>query len=87
MIDLQLALYVALGAIASSMAIYGISRPSEDGVLSGLRKQIDSFRQAELPKWAERNALRTDLFEQAAADRHLFGTLEKPKSFQYRTPE
>ncbi|KAJ4396837.1 hypothetical protein N0V93_001059 [Gnomoniopsis smithogilvyi] len=82
-----MAFYVALGAIGSSMAIYSITRPSEGSEPSGLRKWIDSFRQAEMPKWAERNTLRTDIFDQAAADRHMFGSVEKAKSFQYRTPE
>lgn len=84
---MQLALYVALGAIGSSMAIYGISRPSEDGAPSALHKWIDDYRQAEAPKWAERNTLRTDIFDQAAADRHMFASVEKKRSFHYRTPE
>lgn len=85
--ETQMALYAALGAIGSSMLIYGISRPSEDGEPSALHKWTDGFRQAETPKWAERNTLRTDMYDQAAADRHMFGSVEKRKSFQYRTPE
>lgn len=82
-----MALYIALGAIGSSMAIYNISRPSEDGEPSTMHKWISSFRQAEMPKWVERNNLRTDIFDQVAADRHMFKSVEKAKGFQYRTPE
>lgn len=82
-----MALYFGLGALGSAMALYSISRPSENGEPSAMHKWIDSFRQAEMPKWAERNTLRTDIFDQAAADRHLFVSVQKAQGFQYRTPE
>ncbi|CAN8098680.1 unnamed protein product [Discula destructiva] len=81
-----LALYTALGAIGASMLVYNISRPSEDGEPSALRRWIDQTRQAGLPKWEERNTLRTDFYDQAAQDKNLFKSVQK-RDFQYRTPE
>lgn len=82
-----MALYLSLGAIGLSMLTYTISRPGEDGEPSTLSNWIDSSRTESLTTWAQRNNLRTDMMEQAAADRHMFATVEKAKGFELRTPE
>lgn len=82
-----MALYLSLGAIGLSMVTYTVSRPGEDGEPGSLSKWIDSFRAESLPTWEQRNNMRTDMMEQAAADRHMFLSVEKAKGFELRTPE
>ncbi|KAF3769224.1 hypothetical protein M406DRAFT_355219 [Cryphonectria parasitica EP155] len=82
-----LGLYFALGALGLSMFTYSISRPGKEGEASKLSQWIDSYRAQSQQTWEQRNTLRTDLKEQAAADRHLFNTVEKSKAFDLRTPE
>lgn len=86
-LGLQMAMYIALGAIGLSMFTYSISRPGKDGEDPKLSKWIDGFRAQSQQTWEHRNALRTDLKEQAAADKHLFYSVEKAKGFELRTPE
>ncbi|PSR79439.1 hypothetical protein BD289DRAFT_375458 [Coniella lustricola] len=82
-----MALYVALGALGLSMFTYSISRPGKDGEEPKLSKWVDGFRARSQETWEHRNALRTDLKEQAAADKHLFYSVQKAKAFELRTPE
>lgn len=78
-----MALYVGLGGIGFAMFVYAISR-NEDSVLANAAKAIHIGEQK---TWEERNTLRTDFIEQAAADRHLFQTVEKSKGLDLSTPE
>lgn len=48
---------------------------------------LDSYRAAERETVLERNALMTDLYEQAAADKVLFQSHGKAQGFELRTPE
>lgn len=82
-----MALYLSLGAIGFSMLLYNISRPAEGGEQTALAKWLDDYITSSRPTWEERNTLRTNIKEQAAADRHTFLTVEKPKAFDYRMPE
>lgn len=82
-----MALYIALGAIGFSMATYTVSRPGKDGELSSLAKWIDGLRADYQHTWEERNTLRTNIKDQAAADRHTFQTVEKSRGFELRMPE
>lgn len=82
-----MALYVALGTIGLSMAGYSVSRPGKDGEPSSMSKWIDSYRVNSQQSWEERNTMRTNIKEQAAADKHLFQTVQKSKAFELRMPE
>lgn len=82
-----MALYLTLGAIGFSIATYTISRPGKDGEPSGLTKWIDGYRAASQQSWEQRNTLRTNIKDQAAADRHTFQTVEKAPGFELRMPE
>lgn len=81
-----MALYGALGAVAAAMTVYSVSRPAEDGSPSALRQWLEKKQQAAAPMWADRNALRADYYDQAAADRNLFKSVGRSE-FVYRSPE
>lgn len=81
-----MALYLALGAIGLSMFTYNISRPGKDGEQPSLSKWIDSYRAESQDTWEQRNTLRSNMMDQAAADRHTFLTVEKAE-YQLQTPE
>lgn len=82
-----MALYISLGAIGLSMFTYSISRPGKDGEQSSLSKWIDSYRAGAQDTWEQRNTLRTNIKDQAAADRHTFNTQEKTGGYEVRMPE
>ncbi|KAK2069354.1 hypothetical protein P8C59_003940 [Phyllachora maydis] len=64
------AFYIAVGAIPASMLVYSISRPGKDGEPNAVTKLWNSFSGLN-ETWETRNALRTQMMEQAAHDRHL----------------
>lgn len=68
------------------MFFYGISRPGKNGEPSGLTtwlRGFEYFRQEDV----ERNALRTQILEQAAHDKHLFLHAEKNPHVDLKMPE
>lgn len=81
---IQLALYLPLAAIGFSMLVYSIA--PKEGEESKLASWIDGFRAESQQTWEQRNTLRTNILDQAAADRHTFSTL-KASGFELTTPE
>lgn len=57
------------------------------GEETSFSKWLDSYRASSQKTWLERNTLMTDLKEQAASDRLLFHSENKPHGFELRTPE
>ncbi|KAI0176758.1 hypothetical protein BJ166DRAFT_505291 [Pestalotiopsis sp. NC0098] len=83
---LSTSFYVFIGLVPASMFFYGISRPGKNGEPSGLTtwlRGFEYFRQEDM----ERNALRTQLLEQAAHDKHLFLHAEKNPHVDLKMPE
>lgn len=65
------------------MFIYSFSRDENSALVDAVKNiQIGGQK-----TWEERNTMRTDLIEQAAADKHMFQTVEKRRGFDLRTPE
>lgn len=81
-----MALYISLGALGLSMFTYSVSRPGKDGEQSKLSMWMDSFRAQSQQSWEQRNTVRTDALEQAAADKHTFYSVEK-RGIDPRMPE
>ncbi|KAI0099893.1 hypothetical protein GGR51DRAFT_533980 [Nemania sp. FL0031] len=79
------AFYVFAGALPVSIAAYQISRPGEDGEPSSLSKWLQQFDY--FNDWETRNTLRTQLFEQAAHDKHLFLNAGKSTHVELKMPE
>lgn len=77
---------MVLAIVPVSIGLYAISRPSEDGKLTGLRKVIDSYSYYK-EKYAARNTLHTAMIEQAAFDRNLYQSAEGSKYVNLRFPE
>ncbi|KAF3015582.1 hypothetical protein E8E14_008124 [Neopestalotiopsis sp. 37M] len=83
---LSTSFYVFIGLVPASMFFYGISRPGKNGEPSSLTNWLrgfEYFRQEDI----ERNALRTQLYEQAAHDKHLFLHAEKNPHIDLKMPE
>ncbi|KAI1120004.1 hypothetical protein F5Y10DRAFT_283630 [Nemania abortiva] len=79
------AFYVFAGALPLSIAAYQISRPGDDGEPSSFSKWLQQFDY--FNDWETRNSLRTQLFEQAAHDKHLFLNAGKSTHVELKTPE
>ncbi|KAI1760965.1 hypothetical protein GGR53DRAFT_507414 [Hypoxylon sp. FL1150] len=78
--------YVFAALVPASYLGYSISRPGADGSPSvgsrWLRRNFDYFND-----WEERNTLRTNIFEQAAHDKHLILYSGKSTHVELKTPE
>ncbi|KAI8624693.1 hypothetical protein F5Y19DRAFT_453486 [Xylariaceae sp. FL1651] len=79
------AFYVFAGAVPVSILAYQISRPGADGEPSSFSKWLQQFDY--FNDWETRNTLRTQLFEQAAHDKHLFLNAGKSTHVELKTPE
>ncbi|KAI3334800.1 hypothetical protein F4824DRAFT_467288 [Ustulina deusta] len=79
------AFYVFAAALPVSIAGYQISRPGADGEPSSFSKWLQQFDY--FNDWETRNTLRTELFEQAAHDKHLFLNATKSTHVELKTPE
>ncbi|KAI1333274.1 hypothetical protein F5Y16DRAFT_8591 [Xylariaceae sp. FL0255] len=79
------AFYIFAGFVPLSFLGYQISRPGPDGEPSAGTKFIQKFDY--FNEWETRNALRTQMFEQAAHDKHLFYNVEKNMHIELKTPE
>ncbi|KAI1390185.1 uncharacterized protein F4822DRAFT_401128 [Hypoxylon trugodes] len=82
---LSTAFYVFASALPLSYLGYSITRPGANGEPSSVTKWLknfDYFNDQEV-----RNALRTNLFEQAAHDRHLLHYAGKNPHIELKTPE
>ncbi|RWA13233.1 hypothetical protein EKO27_g1869 [Xylaria grammica] len=79
------AFYVFAGALPASIVAYQISRPGADGEPSSLSKWLQQFDY--FNDWETRNTLRTELFEQAAHDKHLFLNAGRSTHVELKTPE
>lgn len=83
----QIGLYYGLGAIGGSILVYNISRKGESGEPSTVHRWMEQLESTNhQAKWAERNTMRTDVFERIAEDKNIFKTVPK-RDFEYRTPE
>ncbi|KAI1857341.1 hypothetical protein JX265_008689 [Neoarthrinium moseri] len=80
------AFYVFIGLIPASIVGYSISRPGADGSPSSLSKWLSGFDYFRAEDEA-RNSLRTQLYEQAAHDKHLFLAQEKNLHIDLKMPE
>ncbi|KAI0203740.1 hypothetical protein F4808DRAFT_415608 [Astrocystis sublimbata] len=79
------AFYVFASALPLSVVGYQISRPGADGEPSSISQwlqQFDYFKDNET-----RNSIRTELFEQAAHDKHLLLNAGKSTHVELKMPE
>lgn len=67
----QTAFYIILFGIPISMAVYKLSRCSEDGSYPVVTRMLQKYSDLH-QSWADRNDLHTRMVEQAAVDKHLF---------------
>lgn len=82
----QRGFYITVGTVASSILVYQVSRPGEDGEESTLHKwgrKMGDFG----TEWETKNHLMTAALEQAAHDRHLLYGAERSKSHELSYPE
>lgn len=68
------------------MFCYSISRPGKDGSPSSLTNWLQGFEYFRAQDM-ERNLLRTNAVEQAAADKHLFYNAERNAHIELKMPE
>ncbi|KAI0136645.1 hypothetical protein BJ170DRAFT_23291 [Xylariales sp. AK1849] len=80
------AFYVFVGVVPTSIIGYSISRPGADGSPSSLTNWLNGFEYFK-EEDETRNALRTQLIEQAAHDKHLFVNAGKNPHIDLKTPE
>jgi hypothetical protein len=84
--DQQSAFYVFVGVVPASYFFYSISRPGADGSPSSLTKWLQGFEYFQ-EESETRNAMRTQMIEQAAHDRHLFLNARRNPHIDLKTPE
>ncbi|KAI0470132.1 hypothetical protein F4859DRAFT_120125 [Xylaria cf. heliscus] len=83
--ELGTAFYLFAAALPVSIVGYQISRPGADGEPSSVSKWLQQFDYFQ--DWETRNALRTDILEQAAHDKHLFLSAGRNPYVELKTPE
>lgn len=81
-----MAAYIFAGAIPLSFFVYSISRPGEDGSAPTFTKWLQSFEYFK-EEFETRNALRTQMIEQAAHDKHLFLNATRNPHVELKMPE
>ncbi|XXG93945.1 hypothetical protein Hte_000195 [Hypoxylon texense] len=81
----QTAFYVFAALVPGSYIGYSISRPGPDGEPSSVSRWLKSFDY--FNDWETRNTLRTNIFEQAAHDKHLLLYSGKNTHVELKTPE
>ncbi|KAI0848852.1 hypothetical protein F5Y00DRAFT_75230 [Daldinia vernicosa] len=79
------AFYVFAAAVPASYLAYSISRPGPDGEESSFSKWLRSFDY--FNDWELRNALRSNMIEQAAHDKHLLNYAGKSTHVELKAPE
>ncbi|KAI4865575.1 hypothetical protein F4820DRAFT_419972 [Hypoxylon rubiginosum] len=79
------AFYVFAALVPASYIGYSISRPGSDGEPSAVSKWLKNFDY--FNDWETRNTLRTNIFEQAAHDKHLLLYSGKSTHVELKTPE
>lgn len=75
-----------VGVVPASYFFYSISRPGAEGSPSSLTKWLQGFDYFK-EESETRNAMRTQMIEQAAHDRHLFLNARRNPHIDLKTPE
>ncbi|KAL2129024.1 hypothetical protein VTI74DRAFT_8320 [Chaetomium olivicolor] len=84
--SLGTAFYLTFGLVPTSIFVYQISRPGENGELSTLHKWFEKLSDYG-NEWETKNHLMTAALEQAAHDKHLLYTAERSKHYELTYPE